>query len=138
MKKLDVIAKSGALKDRAVVLDLKDYERALVWVDGRFSHILPPGLHAYWTTFREVTVEVIDARKVRFEHKDLQVIVKGDVDGSVGAADGPVPPHAATRRTVATARAPMRRGAARSEWAIRRWGRLMRRILAWGWWMAVS
>src|SRR3989339_650801 len=75
-EKLDVIAKSGALKDRAVVLDLKDYERALGWVDGRFSHILPPGLYAYWTTFREVAVEVIDARKVRFEHKDLQVIVR--------------------------------------------------------------
>ena len=75
-EKLDVIVKSGALKDRAVVLDLKDYERALVWVDGRFSHILPPGLYAYWTAFREVAVEVIDARKVRFEHKDLQVIVR--------------------------------------------------------------
>jgi hypothetical protein len=42
-EKLDVISRSGALKDRAVVLDLKDYERALVWIDGRFSHILPPG-----------------------------------------------------------------------------------------------
>ena len=49
-EKLDVIVKSGALKDRAVVLDLKDYERALVWIDGRFSHILPPGLYAYWTS----------------------------------------------------------------------------------------
>ena len=75
-EKLDVIVKSGALKDRAVVLDLKDHQRALVWVDGRFSHVLPPGLYAYWTTFREVAVEVIDAQKVRFEHKDLQVIVR--------------------------------------------------------------
>ena len=48
-EKLDVIVRSGALKDRAVVLDLKDYERALVWIDGRFSHVLPPGLYAYWT-----------------------------------------------------------------------------------------
>jgi len=75
-EKLDMIVKSGALKDRAVVLDLKDNQWALVWVDGRFSHILPPGLYAYWTTFREVAVEVIDARKVRFEHKDLQVIIR--------------------------------------------------------------
>ncbi len=77
-EKLDVIVRSGALKDRAVVLDLKDRQRALVWVDGRFSHVLPPGLYAYWTTFREVAVEVIDARaeKVRFEHKDFQVIVR--------------------------------------------------------------
>ena len=35
--KLDVIVKSGALADRAVVLDLKDCQRALVWIDGRFS-----------------------------------------------------------------------------------------------------
>jgi regulator of protease activity HflC (stomatin/prohibitin superfamily) len=82
-EKLDVIVKSGALKDRAVVLDLKDYQRALVWVDGRFSHVLPPGLYAYWTTHREVTVEVIDARKVRFEHKDLQVIVQSALSGRV-------------------------------------------------------
>src|SRR5258708_13187649 len=41
-EQLDLIVKSGALKDRAIVLDLKDHERALVWIDGRFSHILPP------------------------------------------------------------------------------------------------
>src|SRR6516164_9776152 len=52
--KLDVIVKSGELTDLAVVLDLKDYERALVWIDGRFSHVLPPGLYAYWTTFCDV------------------------------------------------------------------------------------
>src|SRR4051794_31011176 len=64
--KLDLIARSGALEGRAVVVDLKDHERALVWVDGRFSHVLPPGLYAYWTTFRDVRVEVVDARPVRF------------------------------------------------------------------------
>ncbi|OYV74905.1 MAG: peptidase [Deltaproteobacteria bacterium 21-66-5] len=74
--KLDVIVKSGALNDRAVVIDLKDHQRALVWVDGRFSHVLPPGLYAYWTDFREVTVEIVDARSVRFAHKELQVITR--------------------------------------------------------------
>jgi regulator of protease activity HflC (stomatin/prohibitin superfamily) len=74
--KLDVIVKSGALGDRAKVLDLKDYERGLVWVDGRFSHVLPPGLYAYWTTARDVKVEVIDARAVRFTHPDLPVVLK--------------------------------------------------------------
>jgi hypothetical protein len=43
---LDIIVKSGALEDLAVVLDLKDYERGLIWIDGRFSHVLPPGLYA--------------------------------------------------------------------------------------------
>jgi regulator of protease activity HflC (stomatin/prohibitin superfamily) len=74
--KLDVIVKAGVLKDRAVVLDLKDHERALVWIDGRFSHVLPPGLYAYWTGFRGVTVEIVDARSVRFVHKDLHVIIR--------------------------------------------------------------
>jgi regulator of protease activity HflC (stomatin/prohibitin superfamily) len=91
-EKLDVISRLGALKDRAVLLDLKDYERALVWIDGRFSHILPPGLYAYWTALRDVKVEVISLKAqppaadgasasaaksaVRFEHPDLKVIVQ--------------------------------------------------------------
>jgi regulator of protease activity HflC (stomatin/prohibitin superfamily) len=75
-EKLDVIVRSGALKDRAVVLDLKDDQRGLVWVEGRFSHVLPPGLYAYWTGKREVKIEVVDARTVRFEHAQLPVIVR--------------------------------------------------------------
>lgn len=73
---LDVIVKSGKLADRAVVIDLKDHQRALVWIDGRFSHVLPPGLYAYWTAFRKVSVEVIDARPVRFVHDELTAIVR--------------------------------------------------------------
>ena len=42
-EKLDLIIKSGALAERAVVLDLKDHERALVWIENRFSHVLPAG-----------------------------------------------------------------------------------------------
>jgi regulator of protease activity HflC (stomatin/prohibitin superfamily) len=73
-EKLDLIIKSGDLDGRATVLDLKDYERGLVWIDGRFSHILPPGQYAYWTTQRAVRVEVVDARPVRFEHPDLNLM----------------------------------------------------------------
>ena len=71
-----MIVKSGALKDRAVVLDLKDHQRGLVWIEGRFSHILAPGLYAYWTGVQDVRVEVVDARQVRFEHQDLKVITR--------------------------------------------------------------
>lgn len=74
--KLDVIVKSGALAGRAEVVDLKDYERALVWIDGRFSHILPPGLYAYWTGVKDVRVEVLDARNVRFQHSDFKPIAR--------------------------------------------------------------
>ena len=75
-EKLDLIVKSGAMKDRAVVLDLKDHERALVWIENRFSHVLPAGLYAYWTGQKNVRVEVVDARSVRFEHEELKVIAK--------------------------------------------------------------
>lgn len=74
--KLDMIVKSDALKDRAIVLDLKDHERALVWVENRFSHVLPPGLYAYWTGQKHVRVEVIDARNARLEHIELKVIAR--------------------------------------------------------------
>lgn len=75
-EKLDLIVKSGVLEDRAVVLDLQDHERALVWIENRFSHLLPAGLYAYWTGQKTVRVEVADARNVRFEHDELKVIAR--------------------------------------------------------------
>ena len=74
--RLDLIVKSGALDGRAVVLDLKDHERALVWIEDRFSHLLPAGLYAYWTGLKSVRVEIVDARQVRFEHPELKLIVR--------------------------------------------------------------
>jgi len=74
--KLDVIAKSGVLEGFAKVVDLKDYERGLVWIEGRFSHVLPPGLCAYWTGFKDVQIEVVSAREVRLQHADLKTIVR--------------------------------------------------------------
>ncbi|MGL4465331.1 MAG: slipin family protein [Planctomycetia bacterium] len=75
-EKLDMIVKSGALQDRALVLDLQDHERALVWIENRFSHILPAGLYAYWTGQKKVRVEVVDVRTPRFEHERFKNIVR--------------------------------------------------------------
>lgn len=81
---LDVIVKSGALEGHATVVDLKDYQRALVWVEGRFEKILGPGLYALWMKVRDVKVEIIDAREVRFEHEDLNLIAKSkDVENDL-------------------------------------------------------
>lgn len=79
-EKLDLMVRSGLLEGRAEVLDLKDHQRALVWVDGRFSRILPAGLYAWWTGLKDVRVEVVDARNVRFEHGQFRQIAR------VGAA----------------------------------------------------
>lgn len=87
---LDVIVKSGALEKDAVVLDLKDHERALVWVDGRFEQVVSAGQYALWTKFHDVKVEIVDARNARVERDDLHVILgsayaKATAGGATGA-----------------------------------------------------
>jgi hypothetical protein len=78
---LDLIVKSGVLKGHAAVVDLKDDQRGLVWVDGRFQCVLPPGLYAYWTGRPDVHIEVVDARRPRFEHEDLRLIARAATVG---------------------------------------------------------
>jgi hypothetical protein len=60
----EVITKSGALGEEAAVVDLKDHQRAVIWVDGRIEAVLGPDVHVLWTGFHDVKVEVFDARKV--------------------------------------------------------------------------
>ena len=72
---LDVIVRSGALGDEAIVLELTEYQRALVWVEGRFIAILGRGLWVFWKVFRKVETEVVDARSVRFVHPDLAAVL---------------------------------------------------------------
>ena len=80
-EKLDLIIKSGVLANRAVVLELQDNQRALVWIENRFSHILPPGQYAYWLGQKQVRVEVVDIRQVRFEHEQFKSIVRSPLSG---------------------------------------------------------
>jgi regulator of protease activity HflC (stomatin/prohibitin superfamily) len=90
--KLDVIVQSGLLGDRAIVWDLRDHERALVWIDGRFSGILGPGLHAAWAAPRKVRYEVVDARAVRFAHPSLPAMARrAGVEAFLELHE--VPPH---------------------------------------------
>lgn len=72
---LDVIVRSGALGNEAVILDLRDHERALVWVDGRFEGIYGSGLRALWSVFHAIRTEIVDARQGRFEHEELPAIL---------------------------------------------------------------
>ncbi|MBL8890937.1 MAG: slipin family protein [Planctomycetaceae bacterium] len=75
-EQLDMIVKTKALDGQATVIDLKDNQRALVWIDGRFARVLGPGLHAYWLGLREVQVEILDARQVRFDHHELKSVIQ--------------------------------------------------------------
>ena len=75
--KLDLIVKSGALAERAVVVDLKDY-RARLWCGWTADSATCCRRVCTRTgpTCRDVRVTVVDARLVRFEHEDLKVIAR--------------------------------------------------------------
>ena len=47
-----------------------------MWVDGRLRHVLGPGLHVLWIVFHRVVVERVDASGVRFEHRNLPVVLE--------------------------------------------------------------
>ncbi|MEM9558213.1 MAG: slipin family protein [Acidobacteriota bacterium] len=74
-RKLDVLVEAGAFAEELEVLDLDDSQRALLWVDGRFTAILGPGLHGLWTPFRRIRTEVVEVGDGRFSHDDLATIV---------------------------------------------------------------
>lgn len=70
--------KADAFKGFAEVLDLRDWQRALVWIDGRFHSILPAGAFVVWNELADVRIDVVDAREVPFRHSDLAVISRSD------------------------------------------------------------
>ena len=73
---LDLIIASGALKEKAEVVDLEDGERALVWIDGRFHSICEPGQHVFWTTHRSVRIERTTITDGFFTHAQSDVITR--------------------------------------------------------------
>jgi regulator of protease activity HflC (stomatin/prohibitin superfamily) len=72
---LDVVARSRALDEEIRFVDLKDYERAIVKIDGRVDAVLKPGLYALWTVYRAVEVDVVDARGALLERGDLAAVL---------------------------------------------------------------
>ncbi|OQA06439.1 MAG: SPFH domain / Band 7 family protein [bacterium ADurb.Bin374] len=70
------IIRSGLLAEYAEIIDLKDNERALLWIDGRFQHLLPPGRYAVWKRMREVRVERVTVDDPQFRHRLLMKITQ--------------------------------------------------------------
>ncbi|EDY83027.1 SPFH domain / Band 7 family protein [Verrucomicrobiia bacterium DG1235] len=73
---LDQLSKADSLADKAVFVDLKDSERAFVWVDGRLDAVLGPGLYGLWNQLRKVEVERFDSNELRLVRKDLPTVLK--------------------------------------------------------------
>jgi regulator of protease activity HflC (stomatin/prohibitin superfamily) len=73
---LDVLLADQNIRRELRVLDLRDEERALIWVDGRLAHILGTGRHAFWTTPRTVEFEVFQVGAFRLSHPRWASIVE--------------------------------------------------------------
>ena len=73
---LDEIIRSGLLAEYAEIVDLKDNERALLWIDSRFQRLLPPGRYAVWKRLREVRVERVTVDDPQFRHHLLMKITQ--------------------------------------------------------------
>ena len=93
-KDLELIVKAGILGHEAMVLDLRDDQRALVWVDKRFAGIMDKGLYALWTVEHEIRVEIVEARPMQLVHPDLAVIVRNDRAGTMLEVLNVEPGHA--------------------------------------------
>jgi hypothetical protein len=70
---LDAIVKTGALKDVATVVNLKDGEQARVWIDGHLDAILKPGLHAFWNAFHDIRIELVAKQELLSGKKYLEM-----------------------------------------------------------------
>ncbi|MEX1028291.1 MAG: slipin family protein [Candidatus Paceibacterota bacterium] len=77
--KLDMIFKSGALKDCAVVMDLKDDQRGLVWIEGCYIDTLPPGLYAFWKGAADSRVVEIDMRETTIDVSGQEIMTADKV-----------------------------------------------------------
>jgi hypothetical protein len=72
---LDVLLRDPDVWQDVVVADLRDDERALVWVDGRIHTVLGRGRAVFWKDVRDVKVDVVRVEPLRFEHPLLAAIL---------------------------------------------------------------
>ena len=73
---IDEIIRSGFLSEYLEILDLKDTERAILFVDGRFESILSKGKYGIWKRFREIRIERLSIGNPQFRHKLLYNIIQ--------------------------------------------------------------
>ncbi|MEO0509087.1 MAG: slipin family protein [Verrucomicrobiota bacterium] len=73
---LKQLRENDAVNGYAEFIDMKDNQRALVWLDGRFYGILKPGLYGYWKSPVKVKIEIVELEDVRFQHAQFDIITK--------------------------------------------------------------
>ena len=70
---LDFVWRNRELASEILIVKVLEGERGLLTINGRPEKFLAPGIHAYWTVFEKVEIEVFKVSKV-FVHADLEVM----------------------------------------------------------------
>lgn len=71
----DALLTDPLLAPHLEVVDLRDGERALVWVDGRLQCLLEPGRHGFWKNAGSLRIERLAVGRDAFEHPDLEAVL---------------------------------------------------------------
>lgn len=71
---VETLARDSRLASLLKVVDLKESDVALVWIDGRLSEVLDPGLHAYWKSPR-IQIDKFNTGHAEVEHPQLADLV---------------------------------------------------------------
>ena len=72
---LDVLVQDERLRERLVVVDLGEDERAIVWRDGRLFDFVGAGRFAYWKAPFTVKVETFTVTDLEFRHPQREAVV---------------------------------------------------------------
>ena len=72
---LDVLVQKAALRERLLIVDLAEDQRALIWRDDRLFEVIGPGRHAYWQEPFTLRVETFRESDVLFEHPRLNAVL---------------------------------------------------------------
>ena len=76
---LALLVEDEALAKDLTVVEVKDDERALVWLDGWLWDIIHwHGRFAFWNVLHDVRIEKLDARAIRLEHEALATILANE------------------------------------------------------------
>jgi len=72
---LDVLVQHAPVRERLLIVELAEDQRALVWRDDRLFEVVGPGRHAYWQQPFALRIETFRESDVRFEHPRLNAVL---------------------------------------------------------------
>ena len=57
---LSILLQHSILKEKLAIVEVKDHQMGLVFLDGNFQSVLAPGRHPFWDSIQDYTFQVLD------------------------------------------------------------------------------